>query len=110
MQVTSNDQLYFGDLSFDEELSSIASLVFQILEDVIKQEMHLVSSLETLILNHCKTYRCSHVIGTLVVCLYKATRGRLALDACNCLLVSFKVCARISFFFFSLGLGYLLNS
>ncbi|THU53453.1 hypothetical protein C4D60_Mb10t14570 [Musa balbisiana] len=66
MEVTSNDQLYFGDLSFDEELSSIASLVFQILEDVIKQEMHL------------------------------ATRGRLALDACNCLLVSFKTSRELS--------------
>ncbi|XP_064943084.1 uncharacterized protein LOC135583599 isoform X3 [Musa acuminata AAA Group] len=66
MEVISNDQLYFGDPSFDEELSSIASLVLQILEDVIKQEMHLV------------------------------TRGRLALDACNCLLVSFKTSHELS--------------
>ncbi|CAL9099797.1 unnamed protein product [Musa textilis] len=65
-EVISNDQLYFGDLSFDEELSSITSLVLQILDDVIKQEMHLV------------------------------TRGRLALDACNCLLVSFETSHELS--------------
>ncbi|URE43378.1 UPF0505 protein [Musa troglodytarum] len=65
-EVISDDQLYFGDLSFDEELSSITSLVLQILDDVIKQEMHLV------------------------------TRGRLALDACNCLLVSFETSHELS--------------
>ncbi|WOL02253.1 hypothetical protein Cni_G10972 [Canna indica] len=59
-EIISNSQLFFGDLSFYEELSSAASLALQILDDIIKEEPHL------------------------------ATRGRLALDSCNCLLVSFK--------------------
>ncbi|KAG6527331.1 hypothetical protein ZIOFF_009430 [Zingiber officinale] len=59
-EVVSNAQLFFGDLSFFQELSSIANLTIQILDDVIQQEPN------------------------------SATRGRLALDICNCLLISYR--------------------
>ncbi|XP_042461408.1 VPS35 endosomal protein sorting factor-like isoform X1 [Zingiber officinale] len=58
-EVVSNAQLFFGDLSFYQELSSIANLAIQILDDVIRQEPN------------------------------SATQGRLALDICNCLLISY---------------------
>ncbi|ONK81482.1 uncharacterized protein A4U43_C01F29600 [Asparagus officinalis] len=59
-QVVSNDKLFYGDASYHKELSSLSSLALQKLVDVIEEEPNL------------------------------ATRGRLALDACNHLIICFK--------------------
>lgn len=48
-QVVSNAQLFFGDLSFYQELSSIANLAIQILDDVIRQEPNSVSLIQFMI-------------------------------------------------------------
>ncbi|XP_072960144.1 uncharacterized protein [Typha angustifolia] len=59
--VAGNDRLYYGELSYLQELASVSNLALQNLDDVIEQEPHL------------------------------ATRGKLALEACNCILLSFKI-------------------
>ncbi|XP_072984566.1 uncharacterized protein [Typha latifolia] len=64
--VAGNDRLYYGELSYLQELTSVSNLALQNLDDVIEQEPHL------------------------------ATRGKLALEACNCILLSFKVNDRLS--------------
>ncbi|XP_008780557.1 VPS35 endosomal protein-sorting factor-like isoform X1 [Phoenix dactylifera] len=58
-EVVGNDQLFYGEPSYHQELSSISTLALQNLDDAIGEESHLV------------------------------TRGSLALEACNCLLTCF---------------------
>lgn len=45
VQVVGNDQLFYGEPSYCKELSSIASLALQNLDDAIGQESHLVNAL-----------------------------------------------------------------
>ncbi|KAH7546757.1 hypothetical protein FEM48_Zijuj01G0235300 [Ziziphus jujuba var. spinosa] len=65
-KVLGNDHLFFGDLSYSHELTLLAKCVLQNLVDAIQQEPS------------------------------SAVRGRLALEACNCIATSFILTPEIS--------------
>ncbi|XP_048321311.2 uncharacterized protein LOC107432545 [Ziziphus jujuba] len=65
-KVLGNDHLFFGDLSYSHELTLLAKCVLQNLVDAIQQEPS------------------------------SAVRGRLALEACNCIATSFILTQEIS--------------
>ncbi|KAL5715384.1 hypothetical protein ACHQM5_017212 [Ranunculus cassubicifolius] len=64
-KVVSNDVVYYGDPSYNQDIAAISTCVVTNLINVILQEPHVV------------------------------TRGRLALEACNCILSSFRATEQI---------------
>lgn len=91
MQVVGNDELFFGEPSYFQQLVAISSSILQNLVEAIQQEPLNVCELSFYFSFLSEdTIGTPNYIGNDNDC-NQVARGNMALEACNCIISSFEV-------------------
>lgn len=99
LKVISNDELYYGESSYNAELAAISNVLVQKIIDSLNQAPNSVICFIPFLrwLYYCWNSQVSGLKKHCILCSLQSAWANQALDTCNSLLISFKVVNLLSF-------------